>query len=66
MRAEASGTEGSAAGQGMLTEGLSNRQTTGYGYDAGRNTTSITYPLPATASWAATSTVTTDMITPVS
>ena len=32
-------------------------QTTGYGYDADGDTTGITYPLPASASWAATDTV---------
>ena len=34
------------------------RQVTGYGYDADGNTTSITYPLPATATWATSPTVT--------
>ena len=33
-------------------------QITGYGYDNGGNTTSITYPLPATATWATTNSVT--------
>jgi RHS repeat-associated protein len=32
-------------------------QTTGYAYDADGNTTGITYPLPSTATWATTSTV---------
>jgi RHS repeat-associated protein len=32
-------------------------QAIGYGYDANGDTTSITYPLPATATWANTSTV---------
>ena len=32
-------------------------QTVGYGYDADGDTTGITYPLPASATWAATSTV---------
>jgi RHS repeat-associated protein len=32
-------------------------QPTGYGYDADGNTTSITYPLPASATWANTDTV---------
>jgi RHS repeat-associated protein len=33
-------------------------QTTGYGYDADGNNSSITYPLPAGATWATSSTVT--------
>jgi YD repeat-containing protein len=33
-------------------------QTTGYGYDAGGNTTTITYPLPSGATWAASPSVT--------
>ena len=32
-------------------------QTTGYGYDADGDTTGITYPLPSTATWATTHTV---------
>jgi RHS repeat-associated protein len=32
-------------------------QTTGYGYDADGDTTSITYPLPASATWAPSDTV---------
>ena len=32
-------------------------QTTGYGYDADGNTTTLTYPLPAAATWATTNTV---------
>jgi len=32
-------------------------QTVGYGYDADGDTTGITYPLPASATWAATDTV---------
>ena len=46
-------------------------QTTGYGYDADGNATSILYPLPPSATWATTSTVTyghdhADMLTSVS
>jgi RHS repeat-associated protein len=44
---------------GELTSAINGAgQTTGYGYDADGNTTSITYPLPASATWATSSTVT--------
>ena len=32
-------------------------QTTGYAYDAAAETTSVTYPLPASATWATSVTV---------
>lgn len=59
-RTDASGTSSYAYDPfGELTSATNGAgQTIGYGYDADKNTTSVTYPLPATASWAATSTVT--------
>jgi RHS repeat-associated protein len=43
---------------GELTSAINGAsQTVGYGYDAGGNTTSVTYPLPASATWANTPTV---------
>lgn len=44
---------------GVLTSARNGAgQTTGYGYDANGNTTTITYPLPGSATWAATANVT--------
>jgi RHS repeat-associated protein len=43
---------------GELTSAINGAgQTTGYGYDADGDTTGITYPLPSTATWAASDTV---------